>query len=197
MLLCRPRRAKLKLSLFLIAFLLPVALLAGCGYNSDPPRNGLRAQVEYTATPSPEPTITAIPTTFAPPLSADCGWFADVQAFVDKNRNKRWDKGEPPLAGVKFHVDDILNHFTDVAGEASSDAQGSATLEVGLPGCPDVDFEVYADSPAGYTLTTKERVNPRDIVEDVPVLFGFVPIRNPPPTYSGTPLPGMPGTGHP
>lgn len=182
---------KLRSALHVIALLLPLTLLAGCGYSSDTSVNGLHVQVEDTAIPNPGPTSTAVPTTFVPPVFADCGSYIYTGAFVDKNSNKRWDKGEPPLAGVKFHIDDTLNHITDVTRVEISDDQGKAQISVFLGGCPDIRLEIYPEIPSGYTLTTKQRISTGYGTEDKPILFGFSRLADRPT------LPGMPGTGHP
>jgi hypothetical protein len=83
------------------------------------------------------------------------------------------DASEPPLPGVKFLVDDPLNNFTNVAGNAVSDPQGRTTLVVGLPGCPKTQFEVYTRPPGGYQLATPERLR-ASASGDEKFTFGFV-----------------------
>jgi len=89
---------------------------------------------------------------------ADCGWDGVAKAWLDKNRNGKWEPNEPPLAGVTFFIDDTLNHYTNVGKEAVSDRTGRADVNVWLPGCPAVEFEIYATPPAGYRLTTPARM---------------------------------------
>jgi hypothetical protein len=160
-----------------------VVLLVGCGYSNYQAATSFDAQAGNITTPTPK---------FQPPM-IDCIWSRKLQAFTDGNRNKVWDRGELPLAGVAFYVDDIHNHYTDVGGEAISDNQGKAAVGVGLPGCPQVDFEVYAQPPKGYIFTTPERVHVI-LGEDDPLLFGFAPVRYLP---EGPFLPGIPDTGRP
>jgi hypothetical protein len=141
----------------------------------------LRAQNDGipTAIAGSAPTPTFIPW----PATGDCGWVARPRAFVDTNGNGKWDNRERPLAGVSFHVDDVYNHFEDVANEVISDSSGVGELFIFSAGCPNTEFEVYAIPPAGYTPTTPAR-----LPGDGPLTFGF---------KLGAELPGMPGTGHP
>ena len=161
-----------------------VVLLAGCGYSNYQAATSPDDQPGNIATPTPKVEIEVF---------ADCLWVRKVQAFTDGNRNKVWDRGELPLAGAAFYVDDIYNHYTDVGGEAISDNQGKAVVAVRLPGCPRVDFEVYAQPPEGYVPTTPERVH-AILGEDEPLLFGFAPVRY---LHDDPSLPGMPDTGRP
>jgi hypothetical protein len=136
--------------------------------------------------PDETATVTPIasPTPLGVPPFADCGWVTEAQAFVDANGNGKRDRGERPLAGVAFHVDDVVNHIQDVGeDEAISDSSGSAELFVRLLCSGDSELEIYAVPPAGYISTTPQRLS-----EDELLLFGF--------RRSNT-LPGMPGTGHP
>lgn len=105
---------------------------------------------------------------------ADCIWDATGEAWVDENANGIWDEGEPPLEGVEFHVDDILNGHADV-GRATSDWDGKANISVWLPGCPKARFEVYAEPPSSYRLTTDVRlpVEGTGYGDSGPFRFGF------------------------
>jgi hypothetical protein len=144
------------------------------------------ATVSPAESPTPYPEVTVI-------SFADCAWGATAQAFDDRNGNGKWDKGEPPLAGVNFQIDDVLNNFqgvafTDEGKSLTSGKNGTVNMYVGLPGCPDVKFEVYAVPPAGYVPTTPERVPVGELDVDETFVFGF---------KRTAVLPGMPGTGHP
>lgn len=195
---------KPRLGIFAASLVLTPLLLMGCGSSAQTPTHGLLAQAAGTETPASTPAAEASPTpdTSRPnptvEILADCLWVRGAEAFVDVNGNKRWDRGEPPLSRVRFHVDDTLNHFTDVAGEAVSDAHGMTQLYVGLPGCPAVEFEVYAEVPAGYILTTPARIShvAAEIHEE-PVAFGFQAVRTTIPLPTRRAVPGMPNTGHP
>ena len=159
------------------------------GYRT--PSAELGANVVPSITPSASPMATA--TWIKGPAFAECLWSHDIRAFVDLNTNGQWDKGEPPLSGVEAHVDDTLNQFTDVGHGtedfvAITDSTGTTTLLVRLPGCPEHHFVVYSKAPAGYTLTTPDRVNAEIIDDNTPILFGFRQL--------GV-MPGMPRTGRP
>src|ERR1041384_427924 len=91
-------------------------------------------------------------------VAADCGWDAVAKAWLDKNRNGKWDPNEPPLAGGRFFVDDTLNHYTNVGKGAVTNQDGQTSVRVWLPGCPAVEFEIYATPPAGYRLTSPARM---------------------------------------
>lgn len=91
-------------------------------------------------------------------VHVDCIWPATARAWIDENQNGRWDTGEKPLAGVTFYVDDVLNRPVKVGSDAVSGENGEANLSVFLPGCPPRRFEVYAEPPPGYELTTRARL---------------------------------------
>ncbi len=106
---------------------------------------------------------------------AECAWDGTAQAFVDTNGNRVADPGEPPLAGVAFRVDDPYNHLTEVTGRNAiiSDKAGKARLSVDLPGCPHAEFEVYAQPPGGFALTTAARLHSSDAASGGTFPFGF------------------------
>jgi hypothetical protein len=89
---------------------------------------------------------------------SDCVWAGEASAWLDNNKSGIRSPGDPPLPGVRFLIDDTLNHHTGVGGSALSDAAGMTHLSVWLPGCPEVKFEVYAEPPPGYVPTTPIRV---------------------------------------
>jgi SdrD B-like domain len=91
--------------------------------------------------------------------NADCVWNGMAKTWIDSNHNGVWDNNEQPLKGIAIHVDDVKNKLINVALPVSTDQNGNAKLEVWLPGCPSVSFEVYADVPTGYQLTTKQRIS--------------------------------------
>lgn len=106
---------------------------------------------------------------------ADCGWNGEARAYIDHNHNQVWDSAEPPLPKVKFFVDDTLNEYRKVNGEDVSNVQGTADLGVFLPGCPRVAFEVYAEPPDGYILTTPARLPVHYGAAAEVFEFGFAP----------------------
>ncbi|HEX9987821.1 MAG TPA: hypothetical protein VGE45_04985 [Chloroflexia bacterium] len=89
--------------------------------------------------------------------SADCSWEGTAQAFVDENTNARWDEGEKPLPGAKFHVKDT-NGNDGYGGEWVSDSTGRAFIAFFVSCNRDTDFVVYAEPPEGYGFTTSERL---------------------------------------
>ena len=89
---------------------------------------------------------------------ADCAWNGNAVAWVDANANGSFDPGEQVLQNVTMHVVDTQDHYADVAFRAITDQHGTARLDVPVSGCPTVDFEVYADTPAGYKPTTEPRI---------------------------------------
>lgn len=87
------------------------------------------------------------------PFAVDCAWSGNAFAWIDENEDGMFQKGEPPLPGVVFHVNDTYNQYSDV-GSGVSNWSGQTELSVFIPGCPETGFEVTADEPAGYRLTT-------------------------------------------
>jgi hypothetical protein len=120
--------------------------------------------------------ITALTLTasFLAACSADCFFAGTAKAWVDKDRDGRWDPDEPPLSGVRFFVDDVKNDIVNVGDESVSDDTGEASIYVWLSGCPSVRFEIYPQVPSGYTLATSPRIPARE-KDEGPFLFGFAP----------------------
>ena len=100
------------------------------------------------------------PATVTVITNADCLWAGSTFAFIDENANGKHEQGEPPLAGVAFHVDDVLNKYVDVGYHHPeiTDEDGKGWLSVWLPGCPEVALEVYTVPSDGYVLTTPDTV---------------------------------------
>ncbi len=105
-------------------------------------------------------------------MQGDCVWVRTATAWVDHNRNGRWDSSEPPLPEVRFFVDDVRNELVDVGQAAVSNAYGHAVLRVLLPDCVSSRFEIYAQPTPQYTSTTKTRMPGRG---NGPFAFGFAP----------------------
>ena len=124
-------------------------LLGGCGAPG----------VAYRA---PSPTVVV--------LVADCNWAHRAHTWLDSDGDGRRGPAEPPLAGFTLLVDDVANRFVAVGSPAMTDAAGTASLFVALPGCPRAEFEVYAMPPPGYRATTPLRVRQRG---DEAFEFGF------------------------
>ena len=133
---------------------------------------------------SPVPSANPLPS-FTPTLedseyteSSDCLWTATGKAWMDDNQNGVWNSGEKPLANVKFWVDDPLNGYQKVnelySDSVTTNIDGNVEISVGLPGCPEVELEVYTEAPQNCELTTQERI-PVNLNSQYPVYsFGFV-----------------------
>src|SRR5688500_6556678 len=91
---------------------------------------------------------------------ADCAWHSSAKTWVDSNGDGLVDNGEPSLSGVEIHINDVQNQIMDAGWPTVSDKNGDARLSalVLMLGCSDVLFEVYADTPEGYRITTKPRI---------------------------------------
>jgi hypothetical protein len=129
----------------------------------------------------PPPTQTPFPS-FTPiseeAETSDCLWTATGRAWKDNNQNGVWNSGEKPLAGVNFWVDDLLNDFQKVnefpADRVATNLEGRVEISVWLPGCSDIELEVYTEAPQNCKLTTPERI-PVNPDSQYPVYsFGFI-----------------------
>jgi len=105
----------------------------------------------------------------------DCRWWGEAHAFIDKNQDGLKDASEPPLSGVSFYIDDVHNKYTKVGSESTSDTKGISEITVWLPGCPTVEFEIYAEPPIEYDFSTPKRIAASIPHSDKPFDFGFVP----------------------
>ena len=123
--------------------------------------------------PIPPPTFTEEPEEFS-----DCRWIATGKSWNDDNQDGDWDSSEKPLAGVNFWVDDTLNDYHKVneflADTVASNADGIVEIAVWLPGCPDVEFEIYTEAPQNCKLTTPERISANVNSRNSVYSFGFV-----------------------
>ncbi|HEX8230633.1 MAG TPA: hypothetical protein VF826_15150 [Chloroflexia bacterium] len=177
-------------ALLLIGTLLVIVIPHTSRQRAAQPAALMAAQLAETGTPTAAltrvppvtPTITA---------TAHCSWVGYARAFIDENANGQEDAGEPALAGVTFFVDDLLYNFKKVS-TAVSKAEESAMLVVESSSCYNSAFEVYAEIPQGYALTTPSRLKvPEGSFNDI-FSFGFKKID---PTPTAGALPGMPVTG--
>jgi hypothetical protein len=97
---------------------------------------------------------------FSPVVSDNlCFWLGAAQAWVDVNENGVKDTDEPPLSGVKFTLVDVSRRET-IRDTGISDDNGKVYFfmrgeEDTCPG----PFDVYAESPSGYYLTTPGRIS--------------------------------------
>ena len=88
----------------------------------------------------------------------DCAWHGSARTWIDSNGDGLVNKGEPPLANVEIHIDDIQNRLLDVGWPAITNQNGDVELDVPMPKCSDSIFEIYAYTPEGYRITTGPRI---------------------------------------
>jgi hypothetical protein len=89
---------------------------------------------------------------------ADCAWHSSARTWIDSNGDGLLNHGESPLSGVEIHVDDVENQLVDVGWPAMTDKYGDVHLNVSIPGCSNSVFEIYADIPEGFRVTTRPRI---------------------------------------
>src|SRR5215475_1282986 len=89
---------------------------------------------------------------------ADCSWHSSARAWIDSNGDGLLNHGESPLSGVEIHVDDVENQLVDVGWPAITDKYGDVHLNVSIPGCSNSVFQIYADIPEGFRVTTRPRI---------------------------------------
>lgn len=89
----------------------------------------------------------------------DCAWYGSARTWIDSNADGRVDRGEPLLADVTIHVDDVENQLVDVGWPARTDQDGDAQFTIPIPGCLDTVFEIYVDVPEGFRMTTSPRIS--------------------------------------
>ena len=111
----------------------------------------------------------------------DCEWHASARTWADLNGDGFVNPAEPALGNVNVRIDDVKNGRVNIGWPAITDKDGNVQLTVSMPGCPEVEFEVYvADAPTGYRLTTQSsiKVN-RGLWESLDAnrvyYFGFIP----------------------
>ncbi|HEX9331999.1 MAG TPA: hypothetical protein VF896_08940 [Anaerolineales bacterium] len=110
----------------------------------------------------------------------DCVWHSSARTWIDSNGDGLVNNGEPPLSNVEIHINDVKNQLVNVGWHATTNMYGDAQLNVLIPNCSDTVFEVYADTPEGYRMTTRPRIEVnRDFwgslgTESI-YSFGFIP----------------------
>ena len=111
----------------------------------------------------------------------DCEWHGSARTWIDLNGDGFVNNDEPPLGNVNIHVEEVQNQRTIIGWPAVTNKDGIVQLQVPMPGCPHIDFEVYVvDTPDGYRLTTAPRFEvTRDSWKSLDsnrvYYFGFVP----------------------
>jgi hypothetical protein len=90
--------------------------------------------------------------------AADCTWHGSVKTWIDSNRDGLVNHDESLLGNVAIHVDDVKNRLVDVGWPAITDQYGEAELSVSIPSCSNRAFEIYADIPEGFRVTTRPRI---------------------------------------
>ena len=110
----------------------------------------------------------------------DCVWHSSARTWIDSNGDGLVNNGEPPLSNVEIHINDVKNQLVNVGWHATTNMYGDAQLNVLIPNCSDTVVEVYADTPEGYRMTTRPRIEVnRDFwgslgTESI-YSFGFIP----------------------
>src|SRR5438552_8371047 len=94
---------------------------------------------------SPSPGVT---------ITADCGWSAQVSAWLDSNGNGMREADEPPIPNVNFYFNNANTSNQYQRGPFVTNSKGETQLNEFMPGCPGRAFEIYPAMPAGYRLTT-------------------------------------------
>src|SRR5205809_5568736 len=88
----------------------------------------------------------------------DCVWHSSARTWIDSNGDGLVNNGEPPLSNVEIHINDVKNQLVNVGWHATTNMYGDAQLNVLIPNCSDTVVEVYADTPEGYRMTTRPRI---------------------------------------
>lgn len=89
---------------------------------------------------------------------ADCAWHSSAKAWIDSNGDGLLNNGESPLGDVKIHVEYVENQLIQMSRPMATDKNGNVQLSVPIPGCSDTVFEIYVDTPEGYLITTRPRL---------------------------------------
>jgi len=89
---------------------------------------------------------------------ADCAWHSSAKTWIDSNQDGLVNKDESPLGNVSIHIDDVRNQLVDAGWPAITDQYGDVQLNASIPGCSNSVFEIYADPPPGFHLTTRPHI---------------------------------------
>ena len=109
----------------------------------------------------------------------DCSWHGFARTWLDMNGDGLVNNGEPPLSDVEISVDDVQNQLVDIGWPAITDKNGEVRFNVPMPECSDTVFEIYADTPQGYRITTIPRIEVNrnfwgSMIPQSVYYFGFV-----------------------
>ena len=113
---------------------------------------------------------------------ADCTWQGSAKAWIDSNGDGRVNANEPPLDGVKIYVEQVAPQLVEINLPVITDHNGDVWFNVSIPGCSDMLFEIYANIPQGYRITTRPRIEVNSNVGESlrterVYYFGFIPDR--------------------
>ena len=89
---------------------------------------------------------------------AGCTWHSSARVWIDSNQDGLINHGESPLRDVAIHIDDVQNKLVDIGWPAITDRYGDVQLQVSIQDCSNSVFEIYADLPMGFRLTTSPRI---------------------------------------
>jgi hypothetical protein len=109
----------------------------------------------------------------------DCSWHGFARTWLDVNGDGLVNNGEPPFSDVEISVDDVQNQLVDIGWPAITDKNGEVQFNVPVPDCSDTIFEIYADTPQGYRITTIPRIEVNrnfwgSMIPQSVYYFGFV-----------------------
>ena len=109
----------------------------------------------------------------------DCSWHGFARTWLDVNGDGLVNNGEPPFSDVEISVDDVQNQLVDIGWPAITDKNGEVQFNVPMLDCSDTIFEIYADTPQGYRITTIPRIEVNrnfwgSMIPQSVYYFGFV-----------------------
>ncbi|SRR6266536_3779346 len=111
-----------------------------------------------------------------------CVWQGSAKAWIDSNADGRMDRNEPPLDGVKIHVDKVQHQIVGISWPLITHKDGEVQFNVSIPQCSNTLYEIYVDIPHGYRITTRPRIEVTPDIEtslgkEHVYYFGFVPAK--------------------
>ena len=118
-----------------------------------------------TQTPTTPPSVT--------PTPEECSWSGEARAWNDSNANGIREITESPLANVRFFTED-RSHNREKTDWGITGTGGSMGLILLLPGCPELEFEVYSEVPENCRLTTPARILADTRKKHEEFSFGFL-----------------------